>query len=91
MRAIIEGFADPAIAPFIEPDQTENIVLRINVCYFTINPTESRSVIVETKVSPDDLAVVMRGKVSDQIIASAPLELGSLIKQDIIFPDFTKG
>ena len=93
MKAIVECFANPAVQPYIEPDQTENILLRHLVSYYSINPATVERLLVETKVSPADIVAQMKSKVTDQIIAVA-LQVygpGSLVKQDVIFPDFTRG
>lgn len=93
MRAVIEGFRQPAVQPYIEEDQTHNVILRHHVCFYSIDPAFTDDQEVDTKVSPNDNAVLVRSKVTDQVIARCEelYGVGTLVKQDILLPDLSKG
>lgn len=97
IRALVFGLEpDNPIEPFVDPNNgNEILILRSTVGYFRTEPITPWEYVIETvlaQVFPDDLALVMKGKVTNAIQARGLELFGETITSgSIIFPDYSRG
>lgn len=93
-RALVIGpDPDNPIEPFVEPiGNIQTFFLRMLVSYYTISPWEYSPDVVKVKILPADNPTVMKNKTTTEIISYALSTYGAtVVAQDILYPDFSKG